>query len=573
MFFKIKSRAMGTRSKNENVRLMRKGNLLGEGSYAKIYTATSPGRSKYAFKRFLVEKENSGLSGIKEIDMLNKLSSYPNFVKIKEIVYENPFKENLSPIRRKKNEERGRQDSLNNIMMELSDLGDLERYHVLPFKDLYQIMVDCITGLLVMKSNKILHRDIKPQNILLFENPGCEKVYTAKISDFGLAKYYTLMEISTPETSSIQYRAPELFLNLDYDYASDLWSMGLVFFYLLRGKNWIGGDLSDAGVINTILRLHPDHILEDFYEMNGLSQLENPDRKKIEITRNTMTAKKAGWKRQLNLPKEEIKSFEEETGHTIEEFEEVLSSMIKFNPADRLTVEEVIKLPFFATEDIKIGNLINYETPYICCYDSPEMREAALNIILYIYNENHELDKRRMRKESNIKNDKKDDDEVSDDEGDIADRRNIWLSDRVLFHTVRIFDLYTDYFDLRTQEEFDISLYHCLYFCSKFFNSIYIPPTVEEIIPKNYRSKNKESLERFEKRIFEKVLNRDVYRETIFEIFEEKGMKKMTNKVIEELLTIMCKCVWIEGKTPSEIIEIYNEIGYKNCLEYTDDKR
>src|SRR5690606_2854569 len=100
--------------------------------------------------------------------------------------------ENLSPIRRKKNEERDRQDSLNNIMMELSDLGDLERYHVLPFKDLYQIMVDCITGLLVMKSNKILHRDIKPQNILLFENPRHEKVYTAKISDFGLAKYYTL---------------------------------------------------------------------------------------------------------------------------------------------------------------------------------------------------------------------------------------------------------------------------------------------------------------------------------------------------------------------------------------------
>jgi len=121
MFFKIKSRAMAAKAQNRNgisdgdVKLMRKGNLLGEGSYAKIYTATSPGKSKYAFKRFLVEKENSGLSGIKEIDMLNKLSNYPNFVKIKEIVYENPFKENLSPIRRKKDETRDRQDSLNNM--------------------------------------------------------------------------------------------------------------------------------------------------------------------------------------------------------------------------------------------------------------------------------------------------------------------------------------------------------------------------------------------------------------------------------------------------------------------------
>lgn len=553
------------RNRSEEVKLMRKGNLLGEGSYAKIYTATSPGKTKYAFKRFLVEKENSGLSGIKEIDMLNKLSKYPNFVKIKEIVYENPFKENLSPIRRRKDETRDRQDSLNNIMMELSDLGDLERYHTLPFKDLYQIMVDCITGLLVMKRNKILHRDIKPQNILLFENPGSEKAYTAKISDFGLAKYYTLMEISTPETSSIQYRAPELFLNLDYDYASDLWSMGLVFFYLLRGRNWIGGDLSDAGVINTILRLHPDHILEDFYTMNSLSQLENPDRKKIEITRNTMIAKKVSWRRQLNLTRDEIKEFERETGHTIEEFEEVLSSMIRFNPADRLTVEEVIKLPFFASEDIKVEKLIDYETPYVCCYDFPEMRANALEIILNIYNENHEIDKLRERK-----GEKKNEEDVSDDESDIAERRNIWLSDRVLFHTVRIFDLYTDYFELKTQQEFDLSLYYCLYFCSKFFNSIYIPPTVEEIIPKNYRCKNKESLERFEKRIFEKVLNRDVYRETIFEVFEGKGKMKMTNKVIEELLTIMCKCVWVEGKKPSEIIEIYNRIGYEGCLKYKE---
>ena len=69
-----------------------------------------------------------------------------------------------------------------------------------------------------------MHRDIKPQNILIDHTHK-----SLKVIDFSLADlYYPEKEYST-KVSSLYYKAPELLLgNVFYDYRVDIWSVGII---------------------------------------------------------------------------------------------------------------------------------------------------------------------------------------------------------------------------------------------------------------------------------------------------------------------------------------------------------
>lgn len=70
-----------------------------------------------------------------------------------------------------------------------------------------------------------MHRDIKPQNILIDK-----KTLTVKISDWGLADYYLPETEYNVRVASRHYKGPELLLNnRNYDFSLDIWSLGLVF--------------------------------------------------------------------------------------------------------------------------------------------------------------------------------------------------------------------------------------------------------------------------------------------------------------------------------------------------------
>ena len=71
----------------------------------------------------------------------------------------------------------------------------------------------------------MLHRDLKPQNLLI-DNKGC-----IKLADFGLARAFGIpMRAYTHEVITLWYRAPEILLgSKTYDMAVDVWSLGCIF--------------------------------------------------------------------------------------------------------------------------------------------------------------------------------------------------------------------------------------------------------------------------------------------------------------------------------------------------------
>ena len=89
--------------------------------------------------------------------------------------------------------------------------------------------LDICSALIVCKSKKIVHRDIKPQNILVSED------MNFKLGDFGIAKTVERTTSGT-KAGTYKYMAPEVYNHQPYGHAADIYSLGMVLYWLLNER-------------------------------------------------------------------------------------------------------------------------------------------------------------------------------------------------------------------------------------------------------------------------------------------------------------------------------------------------
>mmetsp|Transcript_101125 Transcript_101125/g.179500 ORF Transcript_101125/g.179500 Transcript_101125/m.179500 type:complete len:325 (+) Transcript_101125:52-1026(+) len=198
--------------------------VLGEGTYGKVYKAVAKNtRQVVAIKRIKLNPEDDeGVpsTALREVAVLKELNS-EFVVKLYE-AFCSPNKLTL--------------------VFELME-NDLKKYMKALGKPLDPPVIKClcwqmVKGLEVCHARRIIHRDIKPQNLLI------DSQLRLKLADFGLARAFMVpLPKYTHEVVTVWYRAPEILLgNGLYSLPVDMWATGCVFAEMATGQPLFAGD-------------------------------------------------------------------------------------------------------------------------------------------------------------------------------------------------------------------------------------------------------------------------------------------------------------------------------------------
>ena len=103
--------------------------------------------------------------------------------------------------------------------------------------EIYDILIQLNKTFKVMSDNKIAHSDLKPQNILVKYNNEKKTDYTLKLTDYGISKAYDNNKNFETYTGTLEYTAPEIMKGEKYNYECDLWSLGMIIYFLYFREN------------------------------------------------------------------------------------------------------------------------------------------------------------------------------------------------------------------------------------------------------------------------------------------------------------------------------------------------
>ncbi|XP_078080594.1 cyclin-dependent kinase 6-like [Mustelus asterias] len=213
---------------------------IGEGAYGKVYKARdleNNGRF-VALKRIEIPRTQEGIPFIviREVAWLKQLEvfDHPNVIRL--------FNVDLG----------SQTDQIMKLTLVFElieqDLSTfLTKVHKpgLPHNQVKDIMLQLFRGLDFLHSNRVVHRDLKPQNILV-SNSG-----QVKLADFGLARVYSFNMALTPVVVTLWYRAPEVLLYSRYTAAVDIWSVGCIFAEMIQLRPFLCG-ISDINQLQKI---------------------------------------------------------------------------------------------------------------------------------------------------------------------------------------------------------------------------------------------------------------------------------------------------------------------------------
>ncbi|XP_041124767.1 cyclin-dependent kinase 1-B-like isoform X1 [Polyodon spathula] len=286
---------------------------IGEGTYGVVYKGRHKATGQVvAMKKIRLESEEEGVpsTAIREISLLKELQ-HPNIVCLQDVLM---------------------QESRLYLVFEFLSM-DLKKYldsipsgqymdRMLVKSYLYQIM----QGIVFCHSRRVLHRDLKPQNLLI-DNKG-----VIKLADFGLARAFGIpVRVYTHEVVTLWYRAPEVLLgSARYSTPVDVWSVGTIFAELATKKPLFHGDSE----IDQLFRI--------FRTLGTPNNDVWPDVESLPDYKNSFPKWKSGSLSSL------VKNLDEDGL-------DLLAKTLIYDPAKRISAKQSLNHPYF--EDLDKTNL------------------------------------------------------------------------------------------------------------------------------------------------------------------------------------------------------------------------
>ncbi|XP_055387305.1 cyclin-dependent kinase 1 [Condylostylus longicornis] len=285
---------------------------IGEGTYGVVYK----GRNKVtgqivAMKKIRLESEDEGIpsTAIREISLLRELK-HPNIVTLEDVIME----ENRLYL------------IFEFLSMDLKKYMDSLPSDKVMDPELVRSYVYQITNaILFCHRRRVLHRDLKPQNLLI------NKDGVIKVADFGLGRSFGIpVRIYTHEIVTLWYRAPEILLGSQrYSCPVDIWSIGCIFAEMATRKPLFQGD-SEIDQLFRMFRILRTPTEEIWPGVTGL-----PDFKATFPcwTQNQLT---------------------NQVDHLDENGLDLLQKMLTYDPVHRISAKRVLDHPYFDGFDKKL---------------------------------------------------------------------------------------------------------------------------------------------------------------------------------------------------------------------------
>ena len=155
------------------------------------------------------------------------------------------------------------------MVMEYLEGGDLIKYICdqepmtnVPEKTIAKIIYRVGKAIQYLHNYGMVHRDLKPENIVFGKN---NDISSLKIIDFGLTVTLGFEETVNDLMGTVTYLAPEVYTNKPYDFKVDVWSIGIILYYLLSGiLPFDDEDLNDELIGKKIVFSHHEFAKEFF---------------------------------------------------------------------------------------------------------------------------------------------------------------------------------------------------------------------------------------------------------------------------------------------------------------------
>lgn len=311
---------------------------LSSGSYGTTYLVQDEVGTLFTVKFFVINasKMKKGMYGqmnIKEIDFMMAYK-HKNINSAYKILTRHPFNIEV---------EKGKVLDKYCAIYHYADY-DLDTYiSKNKVRDVKNIMYQILSGLHYLHTHHIMHRDLKPGNILCFSDG------IIKITDFGLSKVDSSVNKSNSmEIGTYGFMSPEVILTGKYGCSTDIWSCGCIFLSLIKGKSFFDHKSRDSYV-------------ESFFKCflgNSYDKIVYENKKKM--------------KEILFLSNEE-----KEMLGDYKALCDLLDGMMNLNPEQRLTTYDCLSHPYFSKITVPVQEELSIIYPL---YDRIIMKERNVSI-------------------------------------------------------------------------------------------------------------------------------------------------------------------------------------------------